>query len=81
MPDLPRPQAADRLPDPQVAATTLRDLRARVLAGDDIPPEEYALVIAGIRASRLAAAQADLRRPVRKTKPTTTVSLDDLLKA
>jgi hypothetical protein len=75
------PTDPDPLLDPAAANARLRDNRARVLAGEHILPEEYGPIIAAIRASRLAAAQADLRRPRASAKKPTAVSLDDLLKA
>jgi hypothetical protein len=59
-------------PDPLAEAQArLRDNRARVLAGETVSDEEYRDLIAGIRATRIAATQAELRRPRRASAPIT----------
>jgi len=54
--------------DPLAKARHLNDLRQRVLAGEDIPPEEYREIIADIRQTRLNAAAAPIRPKARTTK-------------
>lgn len=50
-------------------AARLRDLRQRVLAGEDVPPDEYAEVIADLRATRTAAAAPAARKRAEPAKP------------
>jgi len=66
--------------DPTTINQRLRDNRARVLAGEDVAPEEYREIIAALRASRIAATQAELRRPRRKSPviPISASTLEDL---
>ena len=66
-------------PDPFAAARRLSDNRARVLAGEEIPVEEYKLLLDEMRQIRLAAAQAELRRPARKKATSAAFNPDDLM--
>lgn len=58
---------SDQPPDAASAARRLNDNRARVLAGEEVSPAEYKAILDEMRQIRLAAAQADLRRPRRKS--------------
>lgn len=55
--------------DPTLLARNLNDLRVRVLAGEQVTPEEYKEVIASIRQARVSAAQSAASKP-RKTAVT-----------
>lgn len=50
-------------------AQRLQDLRNRILANESVEPDEYAQVIADLRAGRLAAAAP----PVRSRKTSTPI--------
>lgn len=65
--------------DANEVARRLNDNRARVLAGEDISPAEYKEIIEQMRTIRLAAAQADLKRPRAAKKAAVPVNLEDLL--
>lgn len=65
--------------DANEVARRLNDNRARVLAGEDISPAEYKEIIEQMRSIRLAAAQADLKRPTRAKAKAVPVNLEDLL--
>ena len=54
------------------------DLRARVLAGQDVKPEEYREVLALIRARRVSSAAETAAKP--KKKAGAIVDLDALFK-
>lgn len=56
--------------DPQALARRLNDLRVRVLAGEEVTPEEYKEIIADLRRARVTAAQSASGRP-RKQAPAT----------
>lgn len=65
-------------PDAASAARRLNDNRARVLAGEEVSPAEYKEILNEMRQIRLAAAQADLRRPARK-RASTSLNPDTLV--
>jgi len=61
----------------------LLDLRQRVLAGDDIPPEEYKRIIDAIREDRRAGAESAKTRAAKtsgkaKVTPLSDSEIDDL---
>lgn len=70
---------ANPVATPAEVARRLNDNRSRVLAGEDISPAEYKEIIDQMRSIRLAAAQADLKRPKAAKKPAVAVNLEDLL--
>lgn len=59
--------------DPAITAAQLNDLRARVLAQEEVTPAEYRQLIDNIRAARISAS-----RPSAKKRSTTTVTNLDL---
>jgi hypothetical protein len=63
--------------DQLVLAAHLNDLRSRVAAGEDVPPEEYAEIIASIRQTRLSAASA-AAHPAKKRGLSVAIDPDSL---
>ena len=64
--------------DPLSPARRLADNRARVLAGEDIAPDEYKALLDEMRQIRLAATQSELRRGRTATR-SSPVDLDSLI--
>lgn len=56
----------------------ITDLRRRVLAGEDVKPDEYRSVLDLIRQNRVSAAAASAAKPRKKSAPV--VDLDALFK-
>jgi hypothetical protein len=54
--------------DPTALARRVNDLRVRVLAGEQIPPEEYAEIISDLRQARMKAAASTRPKTPAKTK-------------
>jgi hypothetical protein len=48
--------------DPAATARRINDLRNRVLAGEQVAPEEYAEIIAAVRADRQRASTPQARK-------------------
>lgn len=64
-----------------MSVQNLNDLRARVLAGETIPPEELAAAIKALRANRVTASVTSTtsRKAKTQTPEDSAAELDDLL--
>lgn len=56
----------------------LNDLRARVVSGEEVSPEEYRDIIASIRATRLSAAMPTKTKAKAKSS-SSPINLEDLM--